>query len=151
MEENVLLAIMETARLMKISEELIDPDFEHIKFHFKSDSNKQIILNVIINPEKKYCKNINIALSLESNLDTLKELFSFIKMLGERNVILVDQEIKNELFKQNLNSFTTKQQTLDIPNSWIHETESQATISLDFDDFCSNSIKLAKRDRLLRQ
>lgn len=150
-EEDNILGILEAAGLIKDNEELIDPDFKTIKFHFQSDSNKRMTLNVVTNPLKKNCENINIAISMDTSIDTIKEVFAFISNFKESNVILIDQEVKNELFKKNLSSFTTEQQTLNIPNSWINKTEEQANLSLSFEDFHNNPLQLTKRDKLLHK
>ena len=137
--------------LINIGEEPIDAEEKIVKFHFKNDVERRVVFYVMVDIDSNMCENINIAISIDTPLNIIKELFSFLERLGSDNFTLIDQEIKNQLFFRDHEKFLTPQQTTVIPTSWTDETERLATISVNFDDFYKNSVNLTRRDILLRK
>ena len=146
-----LFDFMESFHFIEIGREQISDEEKIIKFHLKSDISKKLISYVIIESEISQCENINIAISMDTPLIIIKELFSFLEKLGSDSFTLIDQEIKNQLFFRDHEKFLTPQQTTVVPTSWTDETERLATISVNFDDFYKNNVKLTRRDELLRK
>ena len=146
-----LLNFLESFHFMEIGREQINDEEEIIKFHLKNDLSKKLISYVMVESEINQCENINIAISMDTPLNILKEQFLFLERLGSDNFTLIDQEIKNQLFIRDHEKFLTPQQTTIIPSSWTDETERLAIISVNFDDFYKDAVKLTRRDILLQK
>lgn len=143
-DDKVLFDLMTENNLIKVATTPIDNEFENQIFQFKTDNFNKVLLYVGHNTKDDSCENINIALSYNNDLNKLKDLFVFLNKLDKDNIILIDQEIKNELY---LKDIILGNQTLS--DKWSNEQNKQAIISLSFDDFCKNNFKLANRDKLL--
>lgn len=148
-DQKILFDILTSANLLNIGDQPIDDEFKNVIFHFKSDTTKRTMLYVGVDTKNKCCENINIAFGQGTDLNTIKKTFELLNKLDTDNIILIDQEIKNELYAKAHESFLTKQNTSIIPDCWIKESERQATLTLSFEDFYINSFKLANRDELL--
>lgn len=143
-DHKALFDVMTKSNLTKIADEPIDNESEQQIFQFKTDISKKVLLYVDINTKDHSCESINIALSYNNDLDILKELFTFLSKLDKDNLILIDQEIKNELYRKDIIS-----SNIVVTTQWADEQHRRAIISPSFADFYKNSFKLANRDKLL--
>ncbi len=143
-DDKALFDVMTKSNLAKITNEPIDNESEHQIFQFKTDNTKKILFYLDINANDHSCENINIALSYNNDLALLKELFIFLGKLGKDNLILIDQEIKNELYLKDIISGGKI-----VTTQWTDEQHRRAIISPSFADFYKNSFKLVNRDKLL--
>lgn len=143
-DDKTLFDVVTKNNLIKIADEPIDNESKFQIFQFKTDNTKKILFYVDINTKDHSCENINIALSYNNDLDILKELFIFLGKLDKDNLILIDQEIKNELYLKDIISGGKV-----VTTQWTDEQHRRAIISPSFADFYKNSFKLVNRDKLL--
>ena len=146
-----LLNFLESFHFKEIGREQINEEEKIIKFHLKNDHSKKLISYIIVESKINQCEDINIAISMDTPLNIIKEQFSLLESLGSDNFTLIDQEIKNQSFIRDHEKLKTPQQTAIVPSSWTDQTEKLASISVNFEDFYNNSLKLKRRDILLRK
>lgn len=142
----ILSSVFEFIGLGFLGEDNIDGLFKVQHYHFKTDTSKKILLHVEV--ENNLSERINISIYSGASIENIKELFSFFNdNFEEDQVMLIDQQIKNELFLKEPLPLKEDDETEAYDNR-VTGIEERAILSFSFDDFYANDLNVTKRAQL---
>jgi len=145
----ILSNVFEFLGLGFLGEDDIDGLFKVQHYHFKTDPSQKILLHV--ETENNTCERINISVYTGASLESIKNLFNFFNAnFEEEQVVLIDQQVKNELFLKERSPLTQNNEAGEEHENQLTGMEQKATLSFSFDDFYNNPLKLQQRDQLFK-